>query len=64
MLEAVRKTQWGRIGEGMAVTLSAGLAESIEFGDSSELVRRADESLYSAKHAGRDSPARLERRDA
>jgi PleD family two-component response regulator len=34
--------------------MSVGLCESSEFGDSSELVRRADESLYAAKHTGRD----------
>ena len=54
ILQAVRGMPWGQIGEGMAVTLSVGLCESADFGDSSELVRRADEALYGAKDAGRD----------
>jgi diguanylate cyclase len=54
ILQAVRNMPWGQLGEGMAVTLSVGLCESADFGDSSELVRRADEALYGAKDAGRD----------
>jgi diguanylate cyclase (GGDEF)-like protein len=54
ILQAVRDMPWSQIGEGMAVTLSVGLCESADFGDSSELVRRADEALYGAKDAGRD----------
>jgi diguanylate cyclase (GGDEF)-like protein len=52
--QAVRATSWTSWAEGMNVTLSIGLCESAEFGDSSELVRRADEALYGAKDAGRD----------
>jgi diguanylate cyclase (GGDEF)-like protein len=54
ILDAVRNMPWSQLGEGMKVTLSVGLCESAEFGDSSELVRRADEALYGAKDAGRD----------
>ena len=36
------------------MTLSIGLCESTDFGDSSELVRRADEALYTSKRMGRD----------
>jgi diguanylate cyclase (GGDEF)-like protein len=54
ILHAVRGMPWTQLGEGLAVTLSVGLCESADFGDSSELVRRADEALYGAKDAGRD----------
>lgn len=54
LIEAVRKYSWAEFGNEMRVTISIGLCESSDFGDSSELVRRADESLYAAKHAGRD----------
>jgi len=54
ILQAVRSLPWQRLGEGLTVTLSIGLCESADFGDSSELVRRADEALYGAKDAGRD----------
>lgn len=54
LLQAVREWQWSELGEGLGVTLSVGLCESTAFGDSSELVRRADEALYAAKRAGRD----------
>lgn len=54
LLEAVREWNWTDLGEGITVTLSIGLCESTSFGDSSELVRRADEALYAAKRLGRD----------
>jgi diguanylate cyclase (GGDEF)-like protein len=54
LLQAVREWTWQEIGDGLGVTISVGLCESASFGDSSELIRRADESLYIAKHAGRD----------
>ena len=54
LVNAVRKFSWDQLDSGLRVTLSIGLCESADFGDSSELVRRADESLYAAKHAGRN----------
>ncbi len=54
LIDAVRKSSWGEFDPSLRVTVSIGLCESSDFGDSSELVRRADESLYAAKHAGRD----------
>ncbi|MEP6607211.1 MAG: diguanylate cyclase [Burkholderiaceae bacterium] len=54
LIDAVRKYSWADLDSEMQVTVSIGLCESSDFGDSSELVRRADESLYSAKRAGRD----------
>ena len=54
LIDAVRKSSWAEFDSAMHVTMSIGLCESSDFGDSSELVRRADESLYAAKHAGRD----------
>lgn len=54
LIDAVRKFSWTDLGQELRVTMSIGLCESADFGDSSELVRRADESLYAAKHAGRD----------
>ena len=54
LIDAVRKSSWAEFDSALHVTMSIGLCESSDFGDSSELVRRADESLYAAKHAGRD----------
>ncbi|HVE89988.1 MAG TPA: diguanylate cyclase [Burkholderiaceae bacterium] len=54
LIDAVRKSSWAEFDPSLRVTMSIGLCESSDFGDSSELVRRADESLYAAKHAGRD----------
>ncbi|HVG04890.1 MAG TPA: diguanylate cyclase [Burkholderiaceae bacterium] len=54
LIDAVRKSSWAEFDPALRVTMSIGLCESSDFGDSSELVRRADESLYAAKHAGRD----------
>jgi diguanylate cyclase (GGDEF)-like protein len=54
LLESVRSWNWSEIGEGLEVTVSVGLCESTSFGDSSELIRRADEALYAAKRMGRD----------
>ena len=54
LLEAVREWNWSELGDGMTVSLSVGLCESTSFGDSSELIRRADEALYAAKRLGRD----------
>jgi len=54
LVDAVRQYSWAEVDSAMQVTVSIGLCESADFGDSSELVRRADESLYAAKRAGRD----------
>jgi diguanylate cyclase (GGDEF)-like protein len=54
LMEAVRAYSWDEFDASLRVTMSIGLCESSDFGDSSELVQRADESLYAAKHAGRD----------
>lgn len=54
LIHAVRGWNWAELADGLAVTLSVGLCESTDFGDSSELVRRADEALYASKRAGRD----------
>ncbi len=54
LIDAVRKVSWAELDATLRVTMSIGLCESSDFGDSSELVARADESLYAAKHAGRD----------
>jgi diguanylate cyclase (GGDEF)-like protein len=54
LMEAVRAYSWDEFDSSLHVTMSIGLCESSDFGDSSELVQRADESLYAAKHAGRD----------
>lgn len=51
LLAAVRAVQWQGVGEA-TVTVSAGLAESIDFGDSGELWRRAEDALLAAKTAG------------
>jgi diguanylate cyclase len=54
ILQALHDMSWSQLGAGLSVTLSVGLCESADFGDSSELVRRADEALYGAKDAGRN----------
>ncbi|MGH6608903.1 MAG: GGDEF domain-containing protein, partial [Burkholderiaceae bacterium] len=54
LLDAVRKFSWHELDNELKVTVSIGLCESSDFGDSSELMQRADESLYAAKHGGRD----------
>ena len=54
LVNAVRGWNWPELGDGLAVTVSVGLCESTDFGDSSELVRRADEALYTSKRMGRD----------
>lgn len=51
LLAAVRNAQWQGAGDG-AITVSAGLAESTDFGDSGELWRRAEDALLAAKTAG------------
>lgn len=51
LLASVQAAQWQRA-EGLAVTVSAGLAESTDFGDSGELWRRAEDALLAAKTAG------------
>ncbi len=52
LLASVRAAPWQRAGDGLAVTVSAGLAESTDFGDSGELWRRAEDALLAAKTAG------------
>jgi len=54
LVSVVRGWNWSEFGDGLAVTLSVGLCESTDFGDSNELVQRADEALYSSKRTGRD----------
>lgn len=54
LIDAIRKYSWPEFDSQMRVTVSIGLCESADFGDSSELLQRADESLYIAKRAGRD----------
>jgi diguanylate cyclase (GGDEF)-like protein len=54
LVQAVRGWNWSELAPGLTVSLSVGLCESTDFGDSSELVRRADEALYASKRMGRD----------
>jgi two-component system cell cycle response regulator len=55
--DAVRRTPFGRPGEAaVAVTVSVGAAVFPAHGaDAEDLLRRADEALYEAKRAGRDT---------
>jgi len=54
LVDAVRGWNWSEFAQGLRVTLSLGLCDATGFGDSSELVQRADEALYASKGAGRD----------
>jgi diguanylate cyclase (GGDEF)-like protein len=54
LIGVVRGWNWSEFADGLAVTLSVGLCESTDFGDSNELVQRADEALYASKRTGRD----------
>ena len=54
LVRVVRGWNWSEFGDDLAVTLSVGLCESNDFGDSNELVQRADEALYASKRTGRD----------
>ena len=48
-------------GSQLSVTLSAGVAESVEPGETPEdLIARADKALYMAKHDGRDRVVRAD----
>jgi diguanylate cyclase (GGDEF)-like protein len=51
---AIRDEPWDRIGVGLKVTTSVGVATTHEPGDFEALVKLADQRLYEAKHAGRD----------
>jgi len=52
LLAAVRAAHWQSAAGVPAVSVSAGLAESTDFGDSGELWRRAEDALLAAKTAG------------
>jgi diguanylate cyclase (GGDEF)-like protein len=52
--ESVRAHPWGAVHEGLAVTVSIGVAEAVETLDAVSLLTLADRRLYAAKYAGRD----------
>jgi diguanylate cyclase (GGDEF)-like protein len=52
---AVAATNWDRVAEGLEITLSIGIALRREAESADALLARADERLYAAKHAGRDT---------
>ncbi|HEX5106336.1 MAG TPA: diguanylate cyclase [Pirellulaceae bacterium] len=52
--QAVAGTQLRTGGKSLSVTLSSGLADLLPGDDEKEIVRRADEALYSSKKAGRN----------
>jgi diguanylate cyclase (GGDEF)-like protein len=54
ILEVLRSESWQRIGAGLAVTASVGVASVGDATDLRALTRMADEHLYAAKRAGRD----------
>jgi diguanylate cyclase (GGDEF)-like protein len=50
----IREEDWGRLGDGLALTASAGVAATDDPRQIASLSRLADERLYEAKRAGRD----------
>ncbi len=54
LLATVRTHPWGKLGAGLACTVSAGLAQLESAESVSTWLARADAALYAAKHAGRD----------
>ena len=51
----VRNHPWGNIADGLAVTMSAGIAQYVSGQSIDDVTRRADDALYTAKLDGRDS---------
>lgn len=51
---SIEDCDWGRVHEGLAVTISIGIADAGKAADPKELVARADQMLYAAKRAGRN----------
>jgi len=55
--QAVQAHDWARVAAGLKVTVSAGVAEYVADLPMEQLIRRADDALYSAKEAGRNCTA-------
>jgi diguanylate cyclase (GGDEF)-like protein len=55
--QAVQTHDWARVAVGLTVTVSAGVAEYVADLPMEQLIRRADDALYSAKAAGRNCTA-------
>lgn len=52
---AIQRAEFRYEGHNMQVTMSCGVAQSLELDDISSLVKRADEAMYASKSAGRNS---------
>lgn len=52
---AVEAEDWSALTDGLAVTISAGVATSGKASTHSDLMRRADENMYRAKRSGRNT---------
>jgi diguanylate cyclase (GGDEF)-like protein len=51
---AVQEQDWAALAPGLQVTLSIGIADAGEQVDAQQVLQRADEALYRAKHEGRN----------
>ncbi len=50
----VREYPWGNIAPGLKVTISAGVSDNRHIAHPEDLLRRADDALYAAKHTGKN----------
>lgn len=52
--QRVRDYAWGEIAPDLKVTISAGVSDNRHLAHPEDLLRRADDALYAAKHTGKN----------